>query len=143
MNTRLPSALQAKDQAKRLQTKMAEDGMPIGHAKSLELVAHQHGFRDWNTMIAAVGNGPPRDWGPGDKVKGTYLSQPFTAHVVAVAILKPGWFRLELHLEKAIDVVTSTNFSNFRTRVRGVVGPKGHSMEQTNDGQPHLQIDLW
>jgi len=60
MNTQLPSAAQVKDQAKRLRTKMSEDGASIGHAKSLELVAHQHGFRDWNTMFAAIGNGRPR-----------------------------------------------------------------------------------
>lgn len=143
MNTQLPSAMQAKDQAQRLRAKMAEDGTPIGHAKSLELVAHQHGFRDWNTMSEAVGNGPPKDWAPGDKVKGTYLSQPFTAQIVGVALLKPGWFRLELHLDEAVDVVTSERFSNLRSRVRGVVGPKGHSIERTSDGQPHLQIDLW
>lgn len=143
MNTQLPSAQQAKDQAKRLRTKMTDDGSPIGHAKSLESVAHQHGFRDWNTMLAVVGNGPPKDWAPGDKVKGTYLSQHFMAHVIAVATLKPGWFRLELHLDEAVDVVTSTRFSNFRTRIRSVVGPKGHSIERTSDGQAHLQIDLW
>lgn len=142
MNTQLPSAAQAKDQARRLRTKMAEDGASIGHAKSLELVAHQHGFRDWNTMFAAIGNGPPKGWDIGDKVSGTYLSQTFTGHVVSISILKPGWFRLDLHLDEAVDVVTSNGFSNFRSRIRGVIGPKGHSIERTSDGQPHLQIDL-
>lgn len=143
MNTQLPSAAQAKDQAKRLRTKMAEDGTLIGHAKSLELVAHQHGFRDWNTMFAAIGNGPPKGWTIGAKVSGTYLSQPFTGQLVSISTVKPGWFRLELHLDKAVDVVTSDSFSNFRSRIRGVVGPKGHSEERTSDGQAHLQIDLW
>ena len=143
MNTQLPSAAQAKDQAKRLRTKMAEDGTSIGHAKSLELVAHQHGFRDWNTMFAAIGNGPPKGWAIGDKVSGTYLSQPFTGHVVSISIMRTGWFRLELHLDEAVDVVTSDGFSNFRSRIRGVIGPKGHSVERTSDGQAHLQIDLW
>lgn len=85
MNTQLPSAARAKEQAQLLRAKMAEDGSPIGHAKSLELVAHQHGFRDWNTMFAAIGNGGPKDWAIGDKVSGTYLSQPFTAHVALVS----------------------------------------------------------
>jgi hypothetical protein len=143
MNTQLPSAAQAKEQAQRLRTKLTEDGSPIGHAKSLELVAHQHGFRDWNTMFAAIGNGPPKDWVVGDKVNGTYLSQPFSAHVVGMSIVKPGWFRLELQLDEAVDVVTSDSFSNFRSRIRGVVGPKGHSIERTSDGEPQLQVDLW
>lgn len=142
MNTQLPSTAQVKDQAKRLRAKMAEDGASIGHAKSLELVAHQHGFRDWNTMFAAIGNGPPKGWAIGDKVSGTYLSQPFTGHVVSISTLKPGWFRLELHLNEAVDVVTSDAFSNFRSRIRGVISPKGHSVERTSDGQAHLQIDL-
>ncbi|MFD0916854.1 glyoxalase superfamily protein [Pseudahrensia aquimaris] len=141
MTTQLPSAFKAKEQAKRLRAKMTEEGTSIGHAKSLELIANQHGFRDWNTMFAAIGNGPPNGWAIGDKVSGTYLSQPFSASVVAVAILKPGWFRLELHLDQAVDVVTSTGFSNFRSRVRGVVGPKGYSVERTSDGQAQLQID--
>lgn len=143
MNTHFPSAMQAKDLAQRLRTKMAEDGTPIGHAKSLELVAHQYGFRDWNTMLAAIGNRPPRDWAAGDKVSGTYLSQPFTGRIVSVSMVRPGWFEVELHLDQAVDVVTSTAFSNLRTRIRGVIGPKGHTMERTSDGQPHLYIDLW
>lgn len=143
MTMQFPSAAQAKDQAKRLRNKMAEDGAEIGHARSLELVAHQHGFRDWNTMLATIGNGTPKGWASGDKVKGTYLSQPFTGEVVSISIMKPGWFRLELHLDEAVDVVTSDGFSNFRSRIRGVIGPKGHSVERTSDGQAHLQIDLW
>jgi hypothetical protein len=107
------------------------------------LVAHNHGFRDWNTMFSAIGNGPPKGWAIGNKVSGTYLSQPFAGHVVSISIMKPGWFRLELQLDEAVDVVTSDGFSNFRSRIRGVVGPKGHSVERTSDGQAHLQIDLW
>lgn len=143
MNTQLPSAAQAKDQAKRLRAKLAEDGAPVGHAKSLELVAHQHGFRDWNTMFAAIGNGPPKGWAVGDRVSGTYLSQPFTGLVASISTIRPGWFQVELHLDEAVDVVTSDGFTNFRSRLRGDVGPKGHSVEKTSDGQAHLQIDLW
>jgi hypothetical protein len=134
MNAQLPSATQAKDQAKRLRIKMAEDGASIGHAKSLELVAHQHGFRDWNTMFAAIGNAPPKGWVIGDKVSGTYLSQPFRAIVISITMVRPEWFRLELDLDEAVDVVRSDKFSNWRKRIRGVVGPKGHSIERTSDG---------
>ncbi|KEJ87758.1 glyoxalase superfamily protein [Sulfitobacter donghicola] len=143
MTMLLSSAAQAKAQAKRLRYKMAEDGAEIGHAKSLELVAHQHGFRDWNTMLAAIGNEPPKGWAVGERVSRTYLSKPFTAKVVSILNMRPGWFRLELQFDEAVDVVTSDGFSNFRSRIRGVIGPKGHSVERTNDGQAHLQIDLW
>lgn len=142
MSTQLPSATEAKDQARRLREKLAKDGRPVGHAKSLELIAHQHGFRDWNAMFAAIGNGAPKALSLGETVSGTYLSQPFTARVVSVAAVKRGWFKLELHLDEPVDVVMSQGFSNFRRRIRGVIGPKGHTLERTSDGQPHLQIDL-
>lgn len=95
MNTQLPSAARAKHKAKHLRTKMVEDGALIGHAKSLEPAAHQHGFRDWNTMFETISNGPPKGWAIGDTVSGTYLSQPFKGHVVSISIMRPGWFRLE------------------------------------------------
>nr|WP_309504159.1 glyoxalase superfamily protein [uncultured Roseovarius sp.] len=142
MNTQLPSIAQAKDQAKHLRGKMTEDGAPIGYARSLELVAHQHGFRDWNAMSAVIGNGPPKGWAVGEKVNGTYLSQPFKATVISITMARPGWFRVGLELDEAVDVVTSDQFSNLRKRIRGVVGPKGHSAAKTSNGQPHLQIDL-
>lgn len=54
--------------------------------------------------------------------------------VIAVAEQRPGWFQLELQLDEAVDVVTSDRFSNLRARVRGVVGPEGHSQQRTSDG---------
>lgn len=142
MTTQLPTAAQAKDQAKRLREKLASEGTPMGHAKSLEHVAHDHGFRDWNALSAAINAGPQNTWGPGDRVTGTYLSQPFTAQVVASVMQSPGWVQLDLQLDEAIDVVTSEGFSNLRRRIRGVVGPKGHSVERTSDGRAHLEIAL-
>ncbi len=142
MSVQLPTATSAKDQARHLRQEMAAHGTEIRHAQSLELIAHQHGFRDWNAMITAIGNERPDGWRPGDRVKGTYLSQPFTASVIDVAMTRPEWFRLGLDLDQAIDVVTFASFTNLRKRIRGVVGPKGHSAERTSDGQPHLQIDM-
>lgn len=39
MTAQLPSVMRAKDQAKQLREKRAEDGRTLGHAKSLELIA--------------------------------------------------------------------------------------------------------
>lgn len=142
MTDQLPTASQAKDKAKRLRAEMVDAGTTIGHAKSLELIAHQHGFRDWNAMHSAIVSSSPKGWQNGDLVSGTYLSQPFTAKVIAVAEQRPGWFGLELQLDEAVDVVTSDAFSNLRARVRGVIGPKGHSQERTSDGTPQLQVDM-
>ncbi|MFQ1702159.1 glyoxalase superfamily protein [Loktanella agnita] len=142
MTAPLPTAVQAKEQAKNLRATLTGEGTAIGHAQSLERVSHQYGFRDWNALLAVIGNGPPVDWTPDDKISGSYLSQPFAGQVVLCETLKPGWVRLEIQLDAAIDVVTSSEFSNLRRRIRGVIGPKGHSSERTSDGQPHLRIDM-
>ncbi len=142
MSANLPTLAEAKAQAKRLRSKLAEDGTEIGHARSLELLAHQLGFRDWNTLHAAIGNRPPEGFTVGGRVEGRYLGQPFAATVVGIEALSPGWFRLELDLDEAVDVVTFDSFSNFRKRIRGVVGPSGLSKERTSDGRPHLELDI-
>jgi hypothetical protein len=142
MTRHLPTVAEAKAQAKRLRTRLAEEGQEIGHAQALEITAHQLGFRDWNTLHAAIGNGPPDGWTPGGRVAGSYLGQPFKATVVAVAALQPGWFRLELELDEAVDVVTFESFSNFRKRLRAVVGPSGHSKERTSNGEPQLKLEM-
>ncbi|MBU2982708.1 hypothetical protein KO498_12905 [Lentibacter algarum] len=142
MSVNLPTAPQAKEQAKRLRAKLREEGAPVGHAKSLEMVAHKHGYSDWNTMLAAIVGHGAVSWAVGDRVSGIYLSQPFVATVIAVAETKPEWFRLNLHLDEAVDVVSHDSFSNIRQRIFGVVGPKGHTAERTSDGHPHLQVDI-
>lgn len=142
MSTHLPTAAQAKALAKRLRAKMSGDGSSLGHAQSLERIAHQYGFRDWNTMSAAIAKAPQHAWMIGDRVTGEYLSQPFKAHILSVSETDPGWYQVELQLEAAVDVVTSEHFSNHRKRIRGVIGPKGHSTERTSDGAPHLQVFL-
>lgn len=142
MNGKLPTASQAKAQARRLRAEMAGKGKTIGHGEALEQVAHAHAFRDWNAMLAAIGSEPAEGWAVGDRVTGAYLSQPFAATIVGVATRKTGWIQLELELDDAVDVVAFDSFSNLRKRVRGVIGPKGHSAERSSNGQPHLVIDL-
>ncbi len=137
-----PTAAEAKAQARNLREQLATQGTKIGHAKALELVAHQHGFRDWNTFHAQIGNRAPENWTPGGRVRGTYLSQPFEATVLTIEATRPGWFRLTLDLDHAVDVVTFESFSNFRKRISLAVGPEGLSHERTSDGVPHLMIEL-
>ncbi len=142
MSTILPTIAEAKAQARRLRERLEAEGTAIGHGQSLELVAHQHGFRDWNAFHAAIGNRPPEGFAPGGRLRGRYLAQPFTATVVASEMLRPGWYRLQLDLDEAVDVVSFDGFSNFRKRVTGTVGPAGTSRERTSDGRPHLEIDI-
>ncbi|MEM1077200.1 MAG: glyoxalase superfamily protein [Pseudomonadota bacterium] len=137
-----PSLAEAKDLAKRLRAQFASKGTAISHARALELVARQHGFRDWNTMHALLRDQTARGWTVGETVRGKYLSRPFTAEVLTVSSPSPGWAKLELRLHAPIDVVASARFSNKRRFLRGTVGPKGYSAERTSDGAPQLQINL-
>ena len=41
-----------KQMAKRLRAELAQRGLEVTHGQALELVAHQHGHADWNTMSA-------------------------------------------------------------------------------------------
>lgn len=41
-----------KQMAKRLRAELATRGISLSHSEALELVAHQHGARDWNTLVA-------------------------------------------------------------------------------------------
>jgi len=142
MTRDLPTTAQTKSEARRLRESLATAGTEISHAQALEKIAHQHGFRDWNALHAAIGNRPPDGCVPGGRVTGRYLSHPFAATVIAAEQLRPGWFRLVLDLDEAVDVVRSDNFSNFRKRIRAVVGPDGHSKERTSDGEPHMRLDM-
>ncbi len=142
MTHTLPSITEAKAQARRLRKELLEQGNEVSHSRALELVARQYGFRDWNTLHAAIGNRPPETWTPGGRVRGTYLAQPFDATVIAVEMLRPGWFRLVLDLDEAVDVVSFDSFSNFRRRISGVIGPAGTTRERTSNGEPHLRLEI-
>ena len=140
----LPALDALKDQARRLRKRFVDDGQAIGHARALELIAAQYGFRDWNTLHAAVGNRPPfNPWMLGARVRGHYLGQPFDAEVRGVQALsaEPGRYRLTLHFDEPVDVVTFESFSAFRQRVSCTVDETGRSRERTSDGRPHLELE--
>ncbi|GGH38084.1 hypothetical protein SAMN05444007_11066 [Cribrihabitans marinus] len=138
----LPTVAQAKQQARQLRHALSAQGTPISHAEALEQVAQRHGFRDWNAFHAVTRDQPPKGWTAGGRVTGRYLSQPFVAMVTSADQLRPGWYRLVLDLDEAVDVVRFDSFSNLRKQIRVVVGPDGHSKERTTDGEPHVRLDL-
>jgi hypothetical protein len=142
MSPQLPTVEEAKRQAKCLREDLRAEGREIAHSRALEIVARQHGFRDWNAFHAAIGIRPPGRWMPGGRITGRYLSRDFEASVLAVDSVRPGWFRLTLEFDEAIDVVKFESFSNFRRRLSLVVGPEGHTRERTSDGKPLLRIDM-
>ena len=143
-STHLPSIDALKEQAKRLRRDLAADGAVIGHSRSLELLAHQHGYKDWNTLHAAVGNQPPASpVVPGQRVRGHYLGQPFEGKVKALeSFSRTDRFRIALHFDEPVDVVTFDSFSAYRQRVSCVIGPDGVTVEKTSNGEPQLRLQI-
>lgn len=144
LSTPLPSLDGLKDQARRLRTRLDAHGTPVSHSRALELVAAQYGYRDWNTLHAALGNRAPFDpWQLGSRVRGHYLGQPFDAKVLGVQALtaQPGHYRLTLHFDEPVDVVTFESFSAFRQRVYCTVDETGRTAAKTSDGRPHLELE--
>ena len=140
----LPSLDALKDQAKRLRSRLASEGEAISHSKSLELVACQYGYRDWNTLHAALGNRPPfNPWMLGARVKGHYLGHPFEAEILSAQALsaQPGRYRLTFKFDEPVDVVTFESFSAFRQRVTATIDETGRTVERTSNGRPHLELD--
>ncbi|MCK3779163.1 glyoxalase superfamily protein [Ensifer sesbaniae] len=143
-STTLPSLDALKDQAKRLRTRLAAEGETIGHSRSLELIAAQYGYRDWNTLHAAVGNRPPLNpWMLGARVKGRYLGQAFEGEILSVQALtaQPGRYRLTMKFDEPVDVVTFESFSAFRQRVTATVDETGRTIEKTSNGLAQLELE--
>ncbi len=141
MTLRLPTASRAKELAKELRVQLASQGEIISHAAALERIAKRYGFRDWNAFHASLRAAGTMPWPQGSAVTGIYLGQRFSGVIQSIREDLPGWHRLDIKLDEAVDVVKFESFSNMRHRINATVGPKGHSEKRTSDGVPHLQMD--
>ena len=133
-----------KQQARRLRSGLADDLTTISHSKSLEMMAHQRGYKDWNTLHASISNRPALETLElNETVQGVYLGQAFKGELVSIKILKSGYaYHVSIQLEKAIDVVTFDSFSNFRRRLSCTVDANGISPAKTSNGKPHMALEL-
>lgn len=136
-----PTLETVKAQAKALRQALQAEGTLISHARSLELVARQHGARDWNTLHARL---TQRNAAPalalGDRVQGRYLGQAYSGKIVALS--GPATHRtVEIALDRPIDTVRFDSFSNRRLRIRGTIGKEGCSPRKTSDGAPQLSVE--
>ena len=137
----LNSVSEAKSKAKALRDALVGQGTRISHAQALELVAHQNGTRDWNTLHAKLSRAEPRTLQLGDEVRGKYLGQTFVGRIVALS--KIGLhLNVSIQLDVPVDTVRFESFSNMRRRIRGVIGPDGQSLEKTSDDVPQLVINM-
>ncbi len=130
-----------KAQAKALRQALQARGTVISHAQVLELIARQHGARDWNTLHArlTLQNAPP-ELAFGDRVAGYYLGQAYTGEIVALSG-PAGHRQVEIKLDQPVDTVRFESFSNWRHRIRGTIDVDGRSHRRTSDGAPHLIVE--
>ncbi len=137
----LPTLDALKGQAKRLRTALASEGDIISHSEALELIAKQHGQRDWNTLQAAARTAESQMLAVGSIVTGRYLGQAFKGRLVTLSELGGGVRRkVAIQLDQPIDVVKSEHFSGLRRRITGVIDKAGVTAEKTSDGTPHLVV---
>ena len=130
-----------KAQAKLLRSALADTGQAVSHSQSLELLARQHGFRDWNTLHARVGNEPRPRFHLNQRIQGTHLGQPFRGEIIGIrAMALNTRFAVTLRFDAPVDVVKFDGFSTLRSQVHAVIGSDGTSSGVTSDGQPHLRI---
>lgn len=136
-----PTLAVVKANAKRLRSTLRNAGTPISHSKSLEMLAHQYGFKDWNGFRAKLPTSEftvPNGYHIGDRVKGRYLGQNFHAKIHSVEKVGAEHTRLVLDFEEAVDVVTFDSFSSFRKRIQCVIGAQGCTPQKTSNGDPQL-----
>ncbi|MEO1138612.1 MAG: glyoxalase superfamily protein [Pseudomonadota bacterium] len=138
----LPSRDALKMQARRLRDALAQCGTAISHSKALEHLAHQWGYRDWNTLSAALDDAPAPHWFVGQSVSGAYLGHDFDGHVKSVRATGRDHTQLTLVFDHPIDVVASDRFSAFRRQVNCTVDCAGRTHEKTSDGRPHVVLNV-
>lgn len=130
-----------KQQAKTLRTQLGNS--EISHAQALEIVARQHGFRNWNTLHGSLGNRPlVRTFTPGARIRGAYLGHPFEGIVKSSSRWgTSGHTQLTIRFDAPVDVVEFDSFSAFRQQVTVIVAQDGTSPQTTSKGVPHLALN--
>lgn len=136
-----PSVAGFKAEARALREERLRAGTPISHGAALEEIAHRHGYRDWNTAHAALPERAVSPFQVSQRVRGTYLRQPFTGLVIGVQLLADMQHcQVTVKFDRPVDVVTSLLFSGFRQRVTATLDLRGISPARTSDGEPHMRL---
>ncbi len=141
MTLSLPSRDALKAQAKRLRADLAAQDKTVSHAQALEMVAHQWGARDWNTLSAQLGtNRPTQGWHPGQRVSGWYLGHAFDGVIKTASQRAAGFWNVTVRFDAPVDVVASEKFSALRQQVSATLRADGRSPQKTSDGTPHMVL---
>ena len=138
MSSAAPMLVWAKFRAVELRSGLAAQGRRISHAEALELTARLCGARDWNVLSARLRrDGHPR---AGQRVRGSYLGQPFHACILRSATEPGKGLRMTLVFDTAIETVRFAGLTNLRRRVEAIVDHTGRSRATTSDGVPHMVL---
>jgi hypothetical protein len=136
-----PSPQTLKAEAKALREERALAGKPLTQSAALEEVARRHGFRDWNTAVAAM---PERIVVPvqvGQRVEGTYLSQKFTGLVLGMKLMPDmRHYEVTVKFDKPVNVWKGKLAVALRQRVTATIDHRGISKSHTSDGEPHMRV---
>lgn len=134
-----PTIKTMKSRARRLRATT-----PMAHSAALETLAHQCRAKDWNTYVAQAARARTVDGlCAGDRVAGRYLGHEFEAEILELVTSYMGdTHRIALHLDAAIDVVTSQHFNNFRRRIQMEINDDGCSAARISNGTLQLEIEL-
>ena len=136
-----PSIQTLKSEAKSLREERALAGTPLGQGQALEEIAKRHGYRDWNTASAAL---PDRVAIPvlvGQRVKGTYLSRPFTGLVLGMQLMPDmRHYEVTVKFDAPVNVWKGKLAVALRQRVTSTVDHRGISVAHTSDGEPHMRV---
>lgn len=132
-----------KIQAKTLRQNMADINQTITHSESLELIAKQKGFKDWNCLHAHIGNQQKPNFVIGQRVKGHYLGQKFAGILLkATPSNNAKRYGITVRFDEAVDVIRFEGMSNWRKQVQITINQDGQTNEKTSDGSPHMVIEV-
>lgn len=135
------TALALKSEAKSLRHERARLGQDLSHGAALEEVARAHGFRDWNTARATLPDRAAIPFQVGMRVKGLYLEQPFTGHLIGVQMRGDMSYTITVMFDEPVNVTPTFMFAAHRQRVTATVGANGISPALRGNGQPQMRIE--
>jgi len=137
-----PSVQTLKAEARALREDRDRSGNPLTHSAALEAVAHAHGFRDWNTARAALPDRVSPPFQVGQRVRSTYLSQPYNGMLLGVNLMSSmQHYQLTILFDEPVNVTPNFMFAAHRQRVTGTVDIRGVSPALRGDGTPQLVVE--
>jgi hypothetical protein len=131
-----------KAEARAFREERVRAGDPLSHSAALEAVARAHGYRDWNAARATLPDRVAVHFQVGQRVRGTYLSQPFRGLLIGVQLMGDmRHYQLTITFDQPVNVTPTFMFEALRQRITGTVDIRGISPALRGDGTPQLVVE--